>query len=63
MGIGAYIDDLYIFTDTFEEHVFALEQLFKRLIERNFTVNPKKCQLFQEKVSLLGFEVTSGVEP
>lgn len=27
-GVGAYVDDVYVFSDTFEEHVKTIQKLF-----------------------------------
>ena len=38
-GIEAYIDDLIVYSQTWEQHMRQLRQLFKRLSEANLTVN------------------------
>ena len=45
-GVGAYMDDIYVFSDTFEQHRDTVDKLFKRLMACNYTINAKKCQLF-----------------
>ena len=42
-NIGAYVDDIYVFNDTYENHMNALESLFKVLLKNNLTVSLKKC--------------------
>ena len=54
-GVGSYIDDIYVFSDTFEDHLNTMEKLFDILDENDMTVGIKKCQLFKSEVSLLGF--------
>ncbi|GFS89301.1 retrovirus-related Pol polyprotein from transposon 297 [Trichonephila clavipes] len=44
----AYIDDLAIFSDTWEEHLNHLE-VFKRLEHFNFSVNIGKCEFARQK--------------
>ncbi|GFU20699.1 retrovirus-related Pol polyprotein from transposon 297 [Trichonephila clavipes] len=45
----AYIDDLAIFSDTWEEHLNHLEEVFKRLEHFNFSVNLGKCRHSPDK--------------
>ena len=46
LNVGAYIDDIYIFSKTFEEHKSTLQKVFDILMENNLTANIKKCQFF-----------------
>lgn len=62
--ISCYIDDILIGTETFEEHVVILREIFQRLIKYNFTLNLSKCVFFQQRISFLGFEVSAeGILP
>ena len=45
-----YLDDLVVFSKTFEEHLDRLEKIFQRLREVNLKLAPKKCELFKSKV-------------
>ncbi|GFW40755.1 retrovirus-related Pol polyprotein from transposon 297 [Trichonephila clavipes] len=56
----AYIDDLAIFSDTWEEHLNHLEEVFKRLEHFNFLVNLGKCEFARQKVKYLGHVIGSG---
>ncbi|GFU81436.1 retrovirus-related Pol polyprotein from transposon 297 [Trichonephila clavipes] len=56
----AYIDDLAIFSDTWEEHLNHLEEVFKRLEHFNFSVNLEKCEFARQKVKYLGHVIGSG---
>ncbi|GFW47400.1 retrovirus-related Pol polyprotein from transposon 297 [Trichonephila clavipes] len=56
----AYIDDLAIFSDTWEEHLNHLEEVFKRLEHFNFSVNLGKCEFARQKVKYLGHVIGSG---
>ena len=59
-----YIDDLLVGTDTFENHIIVLKELFITLLTFNFTLNLKKCEFFQRKVLFLGFIISAeGVTP
>lgn len=60
----AYIDDCTVFSSNFNDHLIHLEKVLDRLIEVNMTLNPDKCNLFQDRIEFLGFEVSShGVLP
>ncbi|GFW31016.1 retrovirus-related Pol polyprotein from transposon 17.6 [Trichonephila clavipes] len=56
----AYIDDLAIFSDTWEEHLNHLEEVFKRLEQFNFSVNLGKCEFARQKVKYLGHAIGPG---
>ena len=42
-GVGAYVDDIFVFNATLEEHLKTLSLVLDRLQENNLTVNLKKC--------------------
>lgn len=59
-----YIDDILIFSDTFEHHLEAIEAVFQKLIEHNFKVKPGKCAILKREVKFLGHLVSrQGIKP
>ena len=52
-----YLDDIIVFSDTFEKHIDGLEKVLQRLRSAGLKVFPKKCQFFQEEVAFLGHVV------
>ena len=59
-----YLDDLIIFSDTLEEHLEHLREVFKILREAKLKLKGKKCQFFLQEVSFLGHVVTpDGIKP
>ena len=61
-----YLDDIIVFSKTFEEHLINLRKVFERLKEANLKLNSKKCKLLCRKVSFLGHEVSNlgiGTDP
>jgi transposase InsO family protein len=59
-----YLDDVIIFSKTYEEHLQRLEAVFKKLREYGLKLSPKKCQFFKEKVKYIGHIVSeNGIEP
>ena len=58
-----YIDDLIIFSRTFEEHLDNLEKVFNKLREYQLKLAPEKCHFFRTKVEFLGHVVSAeGIE-
>ena len=58
---AAYIDDIVVFSQTFEEHLTHLEAVFKRLVEAGLTIKVKKCLLAATDCLLLGHRVGAGI--
>ena len=56
----SYIDDIIIHTETWEEHMDILEELFKRIKSTNLTVRPTKCKFGYTKVDFLRHNVGEG---
>ena len=45
-----YLDDIIIFSNTFEDHLVRLESVFKRIHEANLKLKASKCHFMQEHV-------------
>ena len=58
--VKVYLDDVVIFTDSWEDHVQTIELVFDRLQHANLTVNLAKCHFGQAKVTYLGHIVGGG---
>ena len=54
-----YLDDIIVFSETFEEHVTRLQLVLRRLKQAGLKVTPKKCHLFQFHVEFLGHIVSA----
>ncbi len=50
----AFLDDILALGKTFDEHLHILREIFKRFLEYQLKLKPKKCQLFARKVEFLG---------
>jgi len=60
----AYLDDLIIFSRTFDQHIERLQRVFDRLVQAGLNLKPSKCALFQRRVKFLGSIVSGeGIEP
>ncbi|XP_076461701.1 uncharacterized protein LOC143294155 [Babylonia areolata] len=55
-----FMDDIMIASETWEEHLSAIEAIFQRLEEANLSVRPKKCYIGFEELSFLGHVVRHG---
>ena len=63
-NIIVYIDDLIVHSNSHEDHLQSLDQLFTRLQAHNLKVNLKKCVFGSKDVMYLGFHLTeSGIKP
>ena len=59
-----YLDDLIVFSRTFEDHVVRLQAVFDRLRAADLKLKPTKCVLFAQQVKFLGSIVSSnGIAP
>jgi hypothetical protein len=63
-GVSVFIDDIGIFSRTFEEHCQSLGRVFDRLEELNLQPSPSKCAFFMSEAKFLGVIVDrEGVRP
>ena len=55
-----FLDDINIFSETFEEHLLHCIQVFKRLRQYQLSVSFKKCQFARNEIKFLGFIIKNG---
>ena len=53
-----YLDDIIVFSSTWEEHLARLRQVFERLRHTNLKLGAEKCAFAAKEVSYLGHWVT-----
>jgi hypothetical protein len=59
-----YLDDIVVFSSTFEQHLERLDAVFQRLKQAKMKLNASKCKLFRLKVHFLDHVIShQGVEP
>ena len=56
----AYLDGLVIYSDSWEEHLLHIKNVFDRLREAGLTAKPKKCQFAMKQCIYLGHVVGNG---
>ena len=54
-----YLDDIMIFSSTFNEHLHHLTETFTRMRQYNLHFKPSKCFVVQEEINYLGHVVTA----
>jgi hypothetical protein len=62
--VFAYVDDLIIFSESVEQHLFHLLAVFKKLSRAGFVLNFKKCHFMRKQVKYLGHNIDEkGISP
>lgn len=56
----AYIDDICIYSNTWEEHLKHVDEVLTRIKNAGLTVKPKKCHFGQNEVTYLGHVIGNG---
>ena len=56
----AYIDDVIIYSKTFEEHLSHLKEICQILKDARFRLNPEKCEIAQTQTDYLGHRMRNG---
>ncbi|CAF4152957.1 unnamed protein product, partial [Rotaria sordida] len=56
----AYIDDVIIYSKTFEEHLSHLNEICQILKEARFRLNPEKCEIARTQTDYLGHRIQNG---
>ena len=59
-----YMDDILVYSPTFEQHLIDLENVFSILRKYNFSINLDKCKFCQHSVEVLGHVLSDqGLQP
>ena len=52
--VHVYLDDIFVYSDTIEEHERHLDLVFNRLRENKMYLSRKKCDLYSKRMDCLG---------
>lgn len=59
-----YLDDIIVFSKTFEDYLVNLELVFKALLKANLKLKPSKCEFLKQTIRFLGHVITpDGIQP
>ena len=62
--ILVYLDDIIIYSNTFEEHLQHIEAALLKLREAHLKANPEKCDFGEIEIAFLGHIITTeGIKP
>ena len=56
-GVGSYVDDIVIYSDSWEDHIKTLKELFGRLRKARITARPTKCLLGASRMEFPSHQV------
>lgn len=56
----AYLDDIVIFSESFEEHLIHLTQVFERLLQAQLRINTTKSRFCKHELQYLGHIIGNG---
>ena len=59
-GCAVYLDDVVIYSNTWEDYLSHIRALFERFANANLTVNLAKCEFAKAMVTYLGKVVGQG---
>jgi hypothetical protein len=54
----AFIDDIIVFSETWDDHKTHLKQVFDRLEQANLKLHPDKCKFACSEVPYLGYKIS-----
>lgn len=59
--VVVYLDDILIYSESFEDHVIHLEKVFQSLRKYNLMINHEKCYYGFEELCYLGHIIGKGL--
>ena len=63
-NVFCYVDDIMAYTETEEEHIKVVEELFRRLQNAGLSISLDKCKFQKSDIDYLGYNVSKdGIRP
>ena len=63
-AVLCYLDDVLCISETFDEHMKVLDEIFRRFKAAGLELNPRKCKFAQSEVCYLGHTISrKGISP
>ena len=59
-GVANYVDDVIVYSSTWDEHMYSLRELFSRVKKASLMVKPSKCRVACTQVDCVGHRVGEG---
>ena len=60
VGVDNYVDDLIVYSSTWDEHISTVKELIKRMQQANLTARPSKCLFGSSGVEFVGHVLHQG---
>lgn len=60
-SVTFYFDNIFIYTNSWDEHLHALRNVFSRLRQHGLTARPSKCRIGFDTAEYLGFIIGRGI--
>lgn len=57
--VYAYIDDIFVMSDSWDQHEIHLRTVLEKLKENNLVLNVEKCVLAKEEIDFLGYQINN----
>ena len=62
--LAAYLDDIVIFSKSWEEHISDVDMVLRRFSEANISLRPDKCVFGSDEIDFLGYHINeNGITP
>ena len=56
-NVDSFVDDMWIFTEAWEDHMTSLRQVLDRLRSAKLTAKPSKCRIGYDSIECLGHNI------
>ena len=61
-NVDIFVDDMWIFTETWKDHMTSLRQMLHRLGSAKLTAKPSKCMIGYDSIECLGHIIVGQTE-